>query len=124
MLFPTTISWRVYWDDQWVSPSAQLTVDIVDRESGKHGIEASIEVWKADIEALLERPGSEYWCECHAWNSHPSHSEHQSQQTVTAKTHRAVVQAACECVSTFFTVTSSLSVTYSVKRLKTCYRQQ
>jgi len=74
--------------DQWVSPADHTSLDLVDSHSGQHGLQVSIEVWRADIEEMLERPGG-YWCECHAWNSLP----HQS-QPVTAKTRRATVLAA------------------------------
>lgn len=76
--------------DQWVSPSDHTTLDIVEPQSGQHGLQVSIEVWRADIEETLERPGG-YWCECHAWNSLPHQSE-----PVTAKSKRAAVVAACE----------------------------
>jgi len=76
--------------DQWVSPSDQSTRDIVDRETGRHGLQVSVEVWRTDIEELLDRRGG-YWCECHAWNSLPQHT-----QPITASTNRTVVIAACE----------------------------
>ena len=76
--------------DQWVSPSDQSTLDIVDRETGHHGLQVSVEVWRADVEELLDRRGG-YWCECHAWNGLPRHS-----QPITARTNRAIVIAACE----------------------------
>jgi hypothetical protein len=83
---------------QWVRPQSHSNVDHIDPQTGRHQLQTSIEVNKDDVDEQTS-PGAGvsggtqegYWCECHAWNSRPDHS-----QPVTAKSRRAQIHSACK----------------------------
>jgi hypothetical protein len=98
---------------QWVSPQSHVTVELADPDTGGSRIQTSIEVDKDEVDKVTGASASgaaaasgvvvggagggggqghdAYWCECHAWNSRPEHS-----QPVNAKSRRAYIHSACE----------------------------
>jgi hypothetical protein len=106
---------------QWVSPQLHTTVEQADPETGGHRMQTSIEVDKDEVDKVTgaSSPGvgaaagvvgggqghDAYWCECHAWNSRPEHS-----QPVTARSRRAYIHSACESRLRFYRMWKTLSI--------------
>jgi len=61
-------------------------------------IQASIDVLRQEVDEYYGSDG--FWCECYAWNSASSSDVSHHSAPRSAKSRRAVIQAACEC-STF-----------------------